>query len=115
VAGRRPPGEELTEPPVGFSVNYYNKEGLRGYALDLRLHDKRSPELIKEILYQAYRKICVGIQPRGPLGDTDAPPPAPANLDEEKMRRGIRAALEAEGGMVTPATNVLGHEPEDAA
>jgi hypothetical protein len=95
---RRPPGEELTEPPVGFSVNYYNKDGLRGYALDLTLHDRRSVEEIKDRLYLAYLTLCRGIQPRGPIADS----PTVANLTDAKIRAGIKRAMAAERGDEPP-------------
>ena len=57
--------QTLDEPPIGFSLMYYSgKHGLRGFALPIALHDKRSQETIKEILYQAYVTTCRGIQPR---------------------------------------------------
>jgi hypothetical protein len=72
-------------PPVGFSLMYYSgKHGLRGYALTLAVHDKRSQETIKELLWQAYITTCRGVQPGGPRATT--------------VKQAVASALEGDDG-----------------
>lgn len=55
---------DATEPPVGFSVAYYDARGLRVIPVRVAVHDARSEEELKGLLFQAYTALCHGMAPR---------------------------------------------------
>jgi hypothetical protein len=61
-----PQTEYVEEPPVGFSLGYYDARGLRVIPVVLAIHSREPLTVIQQKLLTAYLQLCEGLAPRAP-------------------------------------------------